>query len=152
MKLYSLHTIASIAAGQIIQHQDREKNVEYLCTDSRKILYPERSLFFALKTERADGHKYIKNCYDKGVRSFIVAEDIDVKQYPEAGFIKVNDTLAVLQKLAAYHRTHLNRQPTTDNRQPATGKSAVLHSPGAACENIRSMAGTNRAWLRRGIR
>ena len=118
MKLYSLHTIASIAAGQIIQHQDREKNVEYLCTDSRKILYPERSLFFALKTERADGHKYIKNCYDKGVRSFIVAEDIDVKQYPEAGFIKVNDTLAVLQKLAAYHRTHLNRQPTTDNRQP----------------------------------
>ena len=57
---------------------------------------------------------------------------------------------AIVSREAA-NRTH-PALPKTDNRQPTTGKSAVLHSPGAACENIRSMAGTNRAWLRRGIR
>ncbi|MFN9711351.1 MAG: Mur ligase family protein, partial [Bacteroidota bacterium] len=119
MKPYSFHTIASYVSGRIIQDPAADIGIINLCTDSRKILYPESSLFFALKTERADGHTFIKSCYDKGVRHFIVSENIDVNNYPEAGFVLVDNTLNALQQLAAHHRT-ANQQPSTDNLQQTT--------------------------------
>ncbi len=118
MKPYRLHTIAECTQGILLQEGASDIIIEYLATDSRKILHPERSLFFAIVTEQRNGHAFIQNCYDKGVRAFIVSEDIQWKNYPEAGFLKVNNTLQALQKLASYHRTHFNRQPTTDNPQP----------------------------------
>jgi len=78
--------------------------IEQLVIDSRKINFPETSLFFALKGEQNDGHQYIDSVYKKGIRNFVISENIDTSLYPDAHFIKVLNTLAALHKIAASHR------------------------------------------------
>jgi alanine racemase len=79
--------------------------LSYLLTDSRTVVFPDESLFFALKSDRNNGHRYIAELYRKGVRAFVVSEDQDSEMYPGAFFIRVENTLLALQQLAAYHRT-----------------------------------------------
>ncbi len=83
-------------------------SIEELATDSRNIENPENALFFALKTNLRDGHAYVADAYARGVRSFVVAQQVDVAQYPSAAFILVKDTLVALQAIAAAHRKLFN--------------------------------------------
>ena len=83
-------------------------NIEHLLLDSRKIYSPASSLFFALKGERRDGHRFIPELYKKAVRNFVVSEKVEAAVYPEANFIFVKDTLIALQQLAAHHRSQFN--------------------------------------------
>lgn len=100
---YNTSQIATIIKARCNVHADYKLSV--LLTDSRSLTFPEESLFFALVTERNDGHRYIKELYDKGVRNFVVRQIPDnAEAMPEANFLVVNDTLAALQMLAAYHR------------------------------------------------
>ncbi len=76
-----------------------------LLTDSRSLTDPEQTLFFALKTAHNDGHRYISELYDKGVRSFVIQHDVlEADTMPDATFYWVEDTLLALQGLASYHR------------------------------------------------
>jgi Alr-MurF fusion protein len=79
-------------------------NIEHVLIDSRKLVFPETTLFFALKGKRHNGHLFIKELYEKGVRSFVITEEVDVKKYPDAFFFQVPDVLRGLQDLAAFHR------------------------------------------------
>lgn len=82
-----------------------EANICWILTDSRSLCFPETTLFFALRTERNDGHRYIPELYNRGVRNFVIDQDIDnLKDYPDANFLKVTNTLAALQRLAERHR------------------------------------------------
>ncbi len=74
-----------------------------LLIDSRHLMDPRQALFFALSSVRNDGHKYIGELYDKGVRAFVVSRQPE-NVYPEAAFIIVPDTLKALQTLASRHR------------------------------------------------
>ena len=104
--MYSLSQIATIVFGTFI---GIETNViKYLSVDSRKIFFPNETLFFAIVTEQRDGHAFIKELYGQGVRSFVVSQKLDINIFPEAGFISVNNTLLALQQLAAYHRSQFN--------------------------------------------
>jgi Alr-MurF fusion protein len=78
--------------------------IRYLCTDSRQISFPEETLFIALTSPRRNGHLYIAAAYERGIRHFIVSEDPIDAEFPGALFVKVPDTLAALQTLAAFHR------------------------------------------------
>jgi alanine racemase len=78
--------------------------IRYLCTDSRQISFPEESVFIALKTTRRDGHFFIPNAFERGIKWFIVSESIDGQLYQGAFFIHVQDTLEALQKISAFHR------------------------------------------------
>ena len=63
-------------------------------------------MFFAIRSERNDGHKYIADLYRRGVRSFVVEvlpSDWQ-KDYPDANFLKVPFALEALQRLAERHR------------------------------------------------
>ena len=101
---YTISKIVQIVNGTALQRSLQEHNIIHLVFDSRRIQQHEGSLFFALVTERADGHKYVQDTYDKGVRHFIVSKTIDVSNMPNADIILVSDTLQALQALAAYHR------------------------------------------------
>ena len=79
--------------------------IEYLLLDSRKVYSPASSLFFAIKGIRRDGDQFIPELYKKGVRNFVVSHKVETTLYPGANFLEVNDTLAALQQLAAYHRS-----------------------------------------------
>ena len=104
MSSYTINTIATILKAEAIQRASAVITVEQLCIDSRRIVHPAHTLFFALKTERRNGHTFIKQCYEKGVRCFVVSEQADYSSYADAHFLLVSDTLQALQQLAAHHR------------------------------------------------
>lgn len=79
--------------------------VKELAIDSRKVVLPSQSLFFAIRGDRHDGHNFIEQLYAQGVRSFVVSIDYDSPKYLEdAFFIRVKDPLAALQAVAAAKR------------------------------------------------
>lgn len=82
----------------------QDTGITHLLLDSRKIIVPAHSLFFALEGFRRDGHDYIPALYRNGVRSFVISREMDYSGYPEANFLRVKDTLEALQQLAAFHR------------------------------------------------
>ncbi len=73
--------------------------------DSRKIIVGENALFIALKTAHRDGHNYIQQAYDQGVRNFLV-ERYDDAQI-DANFLQVKDPLQALQQYASAYRQSL---------------------------------------------
>jgi alanine racemase len=75
-----------------------------LLTDSRKLVFPETTLFFALVTPQRDAHLFIAELYDRGTRNFVVNKNFDAGSFANANFIFVDDTLAALQTLASIHR------------------------------------------------
>jgi len=83
----------------------RDLPVDYLLFDSRKVFFPSASLFFALKGARRNGHQYIPELYKKGLRNFVISETVNLSDFPEANIIEVEDGLAALQKLSAFHRS-----------------------------------------------
>ena len=76
--------------------------------DSRLLVDAENTLFFALSGGRNDGHKYINDLYEKGVKTFVVNENYVKNGCDDAVFIAVDDTLSALQKLASYHRSQFD--------------------------------------------
>ena len=82
---------------------DSTLQVSELLTDSRSLRNAAESLFFALKTHSGDGHQYIKQLYDRGVRLFVVSELSEemTRSMPQAVFLKVDDTLKALQRIGA---------------------------------------------------
>ncbi len=99
---YTIQQIASILGVKAhLVNPDRE--ISILLTDSRKITDVKKSLFIAL-SERRDGHFFIKELYQKGIRNFLVSEKLLLSDYSDANIIVVDDTLKALQNLAAYHR------------------------------------------------
>ncbi|HEV3249967.1 MAG TPA: bifunctional UDP-N-acetylmuramoyl-tripeptide:D-alanyl-D-alanine ligase/alanine racemase [Puia sp.] len=100
---YTIEDIVSIVQGSF-QHFFQNDSIGYLLIDSRKLIFADGSLFFALRGPRRSGIAFIKDLYQKGVRNFVVEEEIPVSAYPQANIILVSDTLRALQQLAAYHR------------------------------------------------
>ncbi len=92
----------------IIQGKDlqtiQDQEIHYLITDSRKAVASDKSLFFAIRGVRNDGHDYIESLYRLGVRSFIVEREVDIKNFPLGNFIRVTSCISALQRIAAHHR------------------------------------------------
>ena len=83
----------------------KNNNIKILLTDSRSLSNPAETLFFALVTAHNDGHKYIKELYEKGVRDFVVQHDFPGKAaMPAANIYGVENTLVALQEFVAEHR------------------------------------------------
>ena len=82
--------------------------IDHLLTDSRKIILPKSSLFFALKSARRNGQEFIEEVYERRVRCFVVEKGFDFKAFPEAVFLLVDDVLESLQELAAHHRAEFD--------------------------------------------
>lgn len=104
---YEIKEIAGIIGAQANGLHDYA--VSILLIDSRRLSFPEQSLFFAFKTKANDGHKFIEELYKLRVRNFVVSEMLpEFENMPEANFLLVKDTLKALQKLASFHRKRFN--------------------------------------------
>jgi len=90
------------AGGTII----KEYTISNLLSDSRRITSPGESLFFALSGRR-NGHEFIAEAYAAGVRNFVVKQGPEL-MLPDANFLIVDNVLAALQSLAAWHRSRFN--------------------------------------------
>ena len=84
---------------------NKEAGIDWILTDSRSLCFAEETLFFALKTKRNDGHKYIPDLYKRGVHNFVVSElPQDLENYVDANFLQVPNPLKSLQRLAEKYR------------------------------------------------
>jgi UDP-N-acetylmuramoyl-tripeptide--D-alanyl-D-alanine ligase len=79
--------------------------IDELASDSRNIDQPDAALFVAIKTHLRNGHTYIAAAWRKGVRNFLVSEDINIDEIPGSSIIKVENTLKALQDIAAAYRS-----------------------------------------------
>ena len=101
--MYSISTIQNWLNAEWLSKNDATQDVEHLAFDSRRIVFPERTLFLALTAQR-DGHDFIADAYQRGVRHFLVSKNIDTQAFSEANILKVADVLRGLQTLARRHR------------------------------------------------
>ena len=104
---YKISEIARIVGAERVGSV--EMTINWLLIDSRSLCFPEETLFFALKTQKNDGHKYIDELYRRGVRNFVVENRDHVRTenwdyHPDANFLIVSNPLEALQTLAAHHR------------------------------------------------
>lgn len=100
--MYSIIKIKDILASKselVNEHQF----IDELLTDSRKLLKPASTLFFAILGTRLDGHHYLTDLYNKGVRNFVV-ENTHQNIGVDANVIVVKSAIAALQLLAKFHR------------------------------------------------
>jgi alanine racemase len=105
MNNYNLKVISEILKGKLYSQTSDFSAVKDILIDSRSIVSPLTSVFFALVGPRNNGHNYISEIYNKGVRNFVISSlPENYADYEGAGFILVDDTLKALQLLAKYHR------------------------------------------------
>jgi len=107
---YTFNIVSEIISGKILVHYDLQNPITTLGFDTRTLISPRTALFFAIKG-KTDGHKYLKDAYDKGVRNFIVEID-DIEEHipsdSEINVIQVSNTIEALQLLTAQHRKEFN--------------------------------------------
>ncbi|MBQ9704746.1 MAG: alanine racemase [Paludibacteraceae bacterium] len=100
-----LSEIARVLATEA--HIISDIDIEYLLTDSRMLnTPPAATLFFALRTAKDDGARYIPSLIAEGVRAFVLSSDSPLPE-PSAGvaLLRVENPLEALQQLAAYKRS-----------------------------------------------
>jgi alanine racemase len=101
---YKISEIAKAIGGKLQGKAKKDSAISEILTDSRKLIHPVETLFFALAGLKLDGHNYIEDLYKRGVRNFVVTKEQSADKFAEANFIMVKDSLLALQKLAGFHR------------------------------------------------
>ena len=101
---YSIKEIQQIVKGTFLNETPEDQPIERLLFDSRHLVFANRTLFFAFTGDRQDGHLFIEELYDQGVRNFVVTKENISVRFRQANFILVADSIRALQKLAKYHR------------------------------------------------
>jgi alanine racemase len=104
---YSIQHIAKVISADF-SIQKKEAVVNSLLTDSRRLLYPSTTLYFALTSTQNDGNLYINELIDRGVENFVVAKNFDYEGGKQVNFLKVDNVLDALQKIASSHRQQFN--------------------------------------------
>lgn len=101
---YSALEIKTSVQGELISVPSSCAEIDFLLIDSRKIINGQTACFFALVGPNRDGHLFMGEAYEKGVRCFVVSKPINKTLFPEAVIIHVQDTLIALQTLCKQHR------------------------------------------------
>jgi len=99
--IYSVKHIAGILQAKAFLSE--ETRISKLVIDSRSVIDPEGSLFFALSAKR-DGHEYLSDAYANGIKSFVISDPAYVARYPDANMLLVPDVLKALRTLAGFNR------------------------------------------------
>jgi Alr-MurF fusion protein len=94
--------LEDITQGQTLGFY-KDLPVSALVIDSRKAVNINDALFFAIKGDRHDGHQYIMDLYEQGIRQFILEENPKFP-LPQSNILKVTSSVSALQAIAAQHR------------------------------------------------
>lgn len=100
---FTTSEIASIVNGRLLG--DPGLPVTDLVTDSRHLSFTEDVAFLAIRGKNHDGHQFIRNLQEKGIKIFIVEKIPDeVTGYTDTTFIETADSVKALQLLAGHLR------------------------------------------------
>lgn len=96
-------SLEAITGGKLVQVSS-DRDVTSLMVDSRKALISEGTVFFAIRGERHDGHKFLNQVYQQGIRQFVVEHQVELNQLQDANILQVGSSIAALQLTVAQHR------------------------------------------------
>ena len=103
--MFKVSEIVEVTRGELIRKSNSNPEITDILVDSRRLINPDKCVFFALQGRNKSGHEYIPELYGKGIRTFVVSDNnLDTEQYTGANIIRVNNTLTALQALSAHHR------------------------------------------------
>ncbi len=92
----SINELAALTGSNLIQPQSGDSIVSIPLTDSRSLTDASQSIFFALRTPGNDGHLFIENLYQKGVRAFVVNEMPQSLKDSDAAIIQSDNVAEIL--------------------------------------------------------
>lgn len=103
MKSLTVGKAAGIVGGEILCGDSETviSNVQY---DSRAVT--DGTLFVPIKGAKVDAHQFIQDCLKNGAAATLTEND--APENAEKPYIKVDNTLAALQKLAAWYRKNFD--------------------------------------------
>ena len=83
-----------------------DAQIEHISIDSRSLQNGPSTLFFALSGPNNNGHQYIPELIEQGVRNFVVSQT--ASEVLAANFLDVENTTIALQQFAAHYRSLFN--------------------------------------------
>lgn len=101
--MYTAESIAQILGTDLSLLSDKSAEIRFLSMDTRKIDQAGATLFFALSGSMHDGHDFIHEALDKGIKNIVVEKNPGLLSANVNVFL-VENSLRAMQKLAAYHR------------------------------------------------
>lgn len=122
--------LAQIVKGKI-SGPGQEKILDSFVTDTRKL--KEGDTFWALKGEKFDANDFLADAVSSGAAALIVTNGRASGVETNILVIEVEDTLAALQTLAAWHRERMNIKVAAITG--SNGKSTVKQMLKAICES-----------------
>ena len=132
MKPMSLEEIRVAVGGEWIAAASRDRKgavvVRDICTDSRHV--KPGDLFVAIKGEKFDAHAFLDQVFHAGAAGAIVNRGFHAREeLGMAPLIAVDDTIAALGKLGAYHRDQVRAKviAVTGSNGKTTTKRMIQH-------------------------
>ena len=106
MKLnLSISDLTRIVKGEISEG-NCTSFIHFICTDTRHTIDAEHTLFIPLIGEHFNGHSFVESAFQKGIRTFIVSEEVNLPS--DCVVVHVENTTEAFQKIAAHHRKQFN--------------------------------------------
>ncbi len=105
---YEIQLLREIVGGHLEGNGYIHGSIRTIYYDTRRIVDGHDALFVALKGHR-DGHHYIADAFDHGIRAFLVSDLHQLRALPayiqtKSAFVVVPDTLTALQQWSRHHR------------------------------------------------
>ncbi len=103
--MFTFQQLTKIIGGKILSF-DEDSAIKNYIFDSRKVFLPSFSIFIAIKGKYHDGHEFINELSEKGLKNFIVEKEID----PPVGtnVVLVENSIQSLQELSIAHRSQFH--------------------------------------------
>lgn len=110
--IYSINQLKEILSGTFLNYAE-DKSIRQVSIDTRIIRNSPEMLFFAVVTKNNDGHLYLQNAYNKGIRNFIVEkagiqDALTEEAFHTSNILMVQNSVRALQNLAIHHRNSFN--------------------------------------------
>jgi len=102
---YTLNEIQTVTGGKLISGTGNDI-FQTVSIHSGEILPGHETVFIAIKTANRDGHQFIREAYEKGVRNFIVSAECSLPL--DCSLLLVENTILALQSWATFHRKKFN--------------------------------------------
>jgi len=123
---YTAQEILKFTKGKWLHKNEENSTLAYLSLDSRKIIFPQQTIFFAVKNIRQNGNLFIRELYKKGVKNFVTDEkNAQLNEISDANVILVKDTIEALQKVGIAHRESFKNKITVIGITGSNGKTIV---------------------------
>ena len=94
--------LKTICNGEVLQ-QAADETLSGLCIDTRNVIIQKGLVFFAIQGSNHDGHQYVEEAHNQGIRLFVVEKD--VVDLDGANVLKVASSIEAMQCIASYHRS-----------------------------------------------